>query len=152
MIYYVQGDLFQNQYKVDSYAHGVNCQGFMGAGIAKEFRARYNQMYLEYKKMCLSIPRELNTGEIYYWKSNDKPSVYNLATQDKTGRQAKLTHVEQCFVKMKEHADKNNVTSIAMPAIGSGIGGLRIESVKQVLEIIFSDWSGEIYFFDRFSK
>lgn len=153
MIHYVQGDLFQDEYKVDAYAHGVNCQGFMGAGIAKEFRERYNKMYQKYKILCTQVPRGLNPGEIYFWiSSNGCPSVYNLATQDKVGRQAKLTYVEQCFVSMKESADRNDVKSIAMPAIGSGIGGLDIKDVKQVLKHVFSDWSGEIYFFDRFSK
>ena len=47
-----QGDIF-NLNGVHSYAHGCNCAGAMGKGIALQFRERYPKMYAEYKK-CVS--------------------------------------------------------------------------------------------------
>jgi O-acetyl-ADP-ribose deacetylase (regulator of RNase III) len=41
----VRGDLFDNAHHVQAFAHGCNCQGSMGAGIAKTFRSRYPEMY-----------------------------------------------------------------------------------------------------------
>jgi len=35
---YVSGDLFDNTHEAQAFAHGCNCQGSMGAGIAKTFR------------------------------------------------------------------------------------------------------------------
>jgi O-acetyl-ADP-ribose deacetylase (regulator of RNase III) len=32
---FVSGDLFANAHGVEAFAHGCNCQGSMGAGIAK---------------------------------------------------------------------------------------------------------------------
>ena len=43
-IHFVSGDLFANRYAVQAFAHGCNCQGSMGAGIAKEFRLAGNAL------------------------------------------------------------------------------------------------------------
>jgi O-acetyl-ADP-ribose deacetylase (regulator of RNase III) len=47
-IKYVTGDLFVNRHQAEALAHGCNCQGAMGAGIAVGFRERYPRMYEEY--------------------------------------------------------------------------------------------------------
>ena len=46
----VTGDLFDNSHGVRAFAHGCNCQGSMGAGVAKTFRVRYPEMYEEFSK------------------------------------------------------------------------------------------------------
>ena len=55
-IEFVSGDLFDNAYDAQAFAHGCNCQGSMGAGIAKTFRARYPEMYDEYSRRCKAQP------------------------------------------------------------------------------------------------
>lgn len=56
---FVTGDLVANRYAVQAFAHGCNCQGSMGAGIAKTFRARYEAMYAAYRERCRAQPRQL---------------------------------------------------------------------------------------------
>jgi O-acetyl-ADP-ribose deacetylase (regulator of RNase III) len=51
----VSGDLFDNTHEAQAFAHGCNCQGSMGSGIAKTFRARYPEMYKEYPGRCKSL-------------------------------------------------------------------------------------------------
>lgn len=53
---FVAGDLFANRYGVQAFAHGCNCQGSMGAGIAKTFRANYPAMYAAYRERCRAQP------------------------------------------------------------------------------------------------
>ena len=43
-IQYVAGDLFANRFAAQAFAHGCNCQGSMGAGIAKTFREALNYL------------------------------------------------------------------------------------------------------------
>ncbi len=64
-IRYVSGDLFHNAHDAQAFAHGCNCQGSMGAGIAKNFRARYPEMYEEYRRRCKAEPRQFNLGECW---------------------------------------------------------------------------------------
>jgi O-acetyl-ADP-ribose deacetylase (regulator of RNase III) len=79
-ILFVSGDLFDNAYGVRAIAHGCNCQGSMGAGIAKAIRARYPAMYEEYRRSCKADPRLFNLGDCWLWKSEDRPRVFNLGT------------------------------------------------------------------------
>jgi O-acetyl-ADP-ribose deacetylase (regulator of RNase III) len=62
-IRWVAGDLFANAYKAQAFAQGCNCQGSMGAGIAKGFRERYPKMYAEYRSRCKAEPRQFNLGD-----------------------------------------------------------------------------------------
>ena len=39
---------------MSSYAHGCNCAGAMGKGIALQFKLKYPQMYRLYKKKCMA--------------------------------------------------------------------------------------------------
>ena len=49
MVKYIsEGDIFKIE-GVNNYAHGCNCAGAMGKGIALVFRAKYPQMYNKYK-------------------------------------------------------------------------------------------------------
>jgi O-acetyl-ADP-ribose deacetylase (regulator of RNase III) len=40
-IEFVSGDLFANRFRAHALAHGCNCQGSMGAGVATGFRDRH---------------------------------------------------------------------------------------------------------------
>lgn len=62
-ICFVSGDLFADEHCVQAFAHGCNCQGSMGAGIAKTFRARYPEMYEEYRRRCKAEPRLFNLSD-----------------------------------------------------------------------------------------
>ena len=48
---FVKGDLFAHK-GLDALAHGCNCAGAMGKGIAVHFRERFPNMYGEYKQRC----------------------------------------------------------------------------------------------------
>ena len=52
MVRYIEkGDIFRLE-GVTSYAHGCNCAGAMGKGIAVSFKQRLPEMYAEYKELC----------------------------------------------------------------------------------------------------
>src|SRR5262249_36368471 len=81
-IHFVSGDLFDNARGARAFAHGCNCQGSMGAGIARTIRARYPRMYEEYRSRCKAKPRRFNLGDCWLWKADDQPWVFNLGTQE----------------------------------------------------------------------
>jgi len=96
----VTGDLFVNRFGAQALAQGVNCRGSMGAGIAVGFRERYPEMYAEYRRRCKAQPRELNPGDVFFWRPADgaQPSVFNLATQEDYWRsRATYAAVEQAL-------------------------------------------------------
>lgn len=148
-IHYVIGDLFVNRYQAQAFAHGCNCQGVMGAGIAVSFREHYPEMYLEYRRRCKADPREFNPGEVFLWQEKDRPAVFNLGTQENTTRsRATYENIEKCLAQMRRQADEVKIDRIAIPHIGAGYGGLTWVKVQAIIENVFADWPGDLYVYE----
>jgi O-acetyl-ADP-ribose deacetylase (regulator of RNase III) len=148
---YVSGDLFVNRYKAQAFAHGCNCQGAMGAGVAKGFHERYPKMYEEYRRLCKAGPRQFNPGDSFLWKQAGRPCVFNLGTQeDYRHRRASCEAIEKALETMKHQADETGIRSIAMPKIGAGLGGLSWDEVRPVVERAFAEWTGTLYVYEEY--
>lgn len=151
-IEFVSGDLFANRFKAQALAHGCNCQGSMGAGIATGFRDRYPAMYDEYRRRCKAKPREFNLGDAWLWKADDQPSVFNLGTQEAIWRaRASYEAIESALKCMRQQADRESIRSIAIPRIGVGYGGLSWKKVRAIVEKVFADWPGMLYVYEEFT-
>jgi O-acetyl-ADP-ribose deacetylase (regulator of RNase III) len=152
MIHYIkEGDIFSIK-GVSSYAHGCNCAGSMGRGIAVQFRKRFPRMYENYRQMCLN--KTFRPGDVYDYNYGSG-HVYNLATQQHyciAGQLAKLVYIETSIEKMMQLAEKSSVWSIAMPKIGAGLGGLNWGEVKAIIEIVAASHSKvDLYVVENYS-
>src|SRR5579862_1663112 len=150
-IEYVSGDLFANAYCVEAYAHGCNCQGSMGAGIAVGFRERYPEMFEQYRARCKAKPRQFNLGDAWLWRADGQPSVFTLGTQERVWHGgASYEAVEQSLTLMREQADAEGITSVAMPRIGVGYGGLSWRKVKEIVGRVFAGWTGRLVVYEKY--
>lgn len=144
-IVYVRGDLFAEEHAAGAIAHGCNCQGSMGAGVAVGVRERYPALFERYREMCKAKPRQFNPGDCWLWREPGKPPVFNLATQEKYWRgRATYEAVEASLAAMRAQADAAEIVRIAMPRIGAGLGGLSWKKVKAVVERVFACWAGAL--------
>lgn len=133
MIQYIErGDIF-NIEGVNNYAHGCNCAGAMGKGIALQFKNKYPKMYSEYRALCKD--GLFNPGDVFDYNYGNG-HIYNLGTQESWKTKARLEHIENSVGRMLELAASENVTRIALPAIGAGLGGLNWNDVKEILNRI----------------
>ncbi len=150
-IQYVTGDIFVNAYSARALAHGCNCQGSMGAGIAKAFKERYPAMFEAYRQRCKAQPRQFNLGDVFLWKETGQPWVFNLATQETYwhGR-ASYEAIETALEKMKTLADAEGLQRIAIPQIGTGYGGLSWKKVRAIIERVFADWPGTLIVYETY--
>jgi O-acetyl-ADP-ribose deacetylase (regulator of RNase III) len=150
-IQFVAGDLFANTFNADAIAQGCNCQGSMGAGVAKTVRARYPEMYDEYRRRCKAQPREFNLGDCWLWKSPDRPWVFNLGSQEGYWRaRASYEAIEAALRRMRDQADAEGIKTIAMPRIGVGYGGLSWKKVRAIIESVFADWPAQLVVFEEY--
>jgi O-acetyl-ADP-ribose deacetylase (regulator of RNase III) len=150
-IEFVAGDLFANAHGAQAFAHGCNCQGSMGAGIAVGFRTRYPEMYEQYRARCKAKPREFNLGDVWLWKADEGPWVFNLGTQEAVWRaRASYEAIETALGRMRALADAEGVTSIAIPRLGVGYGGLSWKKVRAIIERVFADWPGRLVVYEEF--
>jgi O-acetyl-ADP-ribose deacetylase (regulator of RNase III) len=151
-IRWVSGDLFANAHKVQAFAHGCNCQGSMGAGIAKGFRQRYPKMYEEYRRRCKTEPRQFNLGDAWLWKDVRRPWVFNLGTQEGYWHaRASYEAIEESLRRMQALAEAEGVKSIAMPRIGVGFGGLSWKKVRAIVERVFENWSFTLVVYEEYA-
>ncbi|MCI0710371.1 MAG: macro domain-containing protein [Chloroflexi bacterium] len=128
-ITFSSGDLFATP-DVDAYAHGVNCAGAMGAGIAVEFKKRYPKMYKQYNALCKN--GGLQPGDVFAWHGRGV-TVFNLATQQHWKTHATLEAVENSVTKTLKLAANMGISEIVLPRIGAGLGGLEWSDVKSLL-------------------
>jgi O-acetyl-ADP-ribose deacetylase (regulator of RNase III) len=131
------GDLFSTPH-IHAFAHGCNCAGAMGKGIAVAFRQRWPAMYEEYRKRCKSGSFEL--GDVFVWKAGDDV-VFNLGTQRTWKDKAELWAVERALDGMLKIAEESGLAEVAMPRIGAGLGGLDWIAVRSLLEKLGSSTS-----------
>ena len=137
MIQYIErGDIFKIP-GVSSYAHGCNCAGAMGKGIALQFKYKYPQMYAEYHRLCEK--HLFGPGDVFDYNYGGG-HIYNLGTQVTWRTKARLGYIEKSVAKMLELAVRENVMKIALPAIGAGLGGLKWDDVKEVLNKVSADY------------
>lgn len=122
------GDMFTSDAK--ALAHGVNCAGVMGAGVAKRFREEFPHNYENYRYACQA--KILRPGEIHVNFEKDK-YILNLASQNKPGRDASYEWLFSSALAAVRGAVNIGIDRIAVPEIGSHIGGLEWDKVAQVL-------------------
>ena len=131
------GDIFKIE-GVLNYAHGCNCSGAMGKGIATQFKKRFPEMYRQYKKLC--IESKFNLGDVFEYNYGNG-YVFNLGTQQSWRTKADITAIQMSLNKMLLFSSEKEIKKIAMPTIGAGLGGLKWESVKQVIESVAKNYS-----------
>lgn len=137
MIRYIEkGDIFRIE-GVSNYAHGCNCAGAMGKGIALQFKEKYPDMYLEYKQLCKE--HKFCPGDVFDYDYGNG-HIYNLGTQATWRTRAKIEYIEKALIQMLELANRDYITAIALPAIGAGLGGLKWEDVKAILDKVSNDY------------
>ena len=135
---FVRGDLFTYP-GLQALAHGCNCAGAMGRGIAVEFRRRFPGMFTEYKRRCDN--GTFRMGDVFVWRSPTLPVVFNLATQKSWKTRAYLGAIEKSVGRMIELAGdmelagaNPKIQTIGLPRVGSGLGGLSWGPVRSLLE------------------
>jgi O-acetyl-ADP-ribose deacetylase (regulator of RNase III) len=131
---YCAGDLFT----VDAppaLAHGCNCAGAMGKGIAVTFKQKWPRMYQQYKALCAS--GQFGLGDVFAWEEGGTV-VYNLGTQRTWRSGAELEAVRTALARLHGMLDEAGIDKLYLPRIASGLGGLDWEAVKALIESMFA--------------
>lgn len=131
----VTGDIFQDG--ADVLVNPVNCVGVMGAGIAKEFKRRWPNMYREYADVCYT--EWLRYGRIHWYMG--APIIANLPTKYHWKDKSSIGHVQDGIDKLAWDLTmlRTPINSVAMPALGCGLGGLDFADVLPLIEDAFKN-------------
>jgi O-acetyl-ADP-ribose deacetylase (regulator of RNase III) len=135
MIHEVSGDILLTRAQV--IAHGVAANDPMNQGLALSLHEAYPAMHKDYHHWCKSQhPKE---GSAWMWGGAENVRVVNLITQEggylqgaKPGR-ATIKYVNDALKALAKLAKKEKFSSIALPRLATGVGGLDWEDVKPVM-------------------
>lgn len=126
MIHEIAGDLLLSRAQV--LAHGVSPNDPMDQGLALALHKRYPDMHKAYHRWCHQHHAE--PGEVWLWRSEQGVVIVNLLTQDNWDGhahhpgKANVPNVNHALRALEKLAAKEHFTSIALPRLATGVGGL----------------------------
>lgn len=112
----------------------INTVGAMGAGLALELRLRVPEMYPLYKEKCIN--GEIKIGK--YW-IYDRPNrigkrILNFPVKKGFNHPSRWDYIIEGLRYFVENYRIDNITSIAMPTLGSRLGKLDDEGVLIMMQ------------------
>lgn len=139
-------------------AHGVNCRGAMGSGVAGALRRKYPQIFTGYSNICemyLDNPDwMLGMVDLVEVCGDSEPAllVANCFTQENYGREGKR-YADAEAVKRSVNTAVQCALGLAipfyMPKIGCGLGGLSWEDeIEPIIVEIADKYNTTIYVCD----
>lgn len=142
--YKIGKDIFKS--KTDAIVNTVNCVGVMGAGLAKEFKKRFPEMYKDYRKICKD--GKLKIGKFHTFRTIDR-LIINFPTKKHWKNNSKLEWIEaglEHFVKSYKNWD---ISSVAFPQLGTNHGKLNWSDVKTIMEDYLNSLDIEVEIYIR---
>lgn len=133
MINYVTGNILHDQ--SDAIVNTVNTVGVMGKGLALQFKKAFPENFIAYKKACDN--NELSTGKVLSVSLNSINPPYciiNFPTKSHWKASSRLEYIEQGLDDLLHETDRLELKSVAIPALGSGLGGLPWNDVRDLIE------------------
>lgn len=117
--------------------HGCNCEGVMGAGIARTIAERYPTVFDAYTNEYKT--NGLKLGTIIPVQLGKQKWIVNAMTQSFTSsngglRPASYDAIAECFERVEEFAETLSIRlPVLFPAIGAGLGGGKWEIIKHII-------------------
>jgi O-acetyl-ADP-ribose deacetylase (regulator of RNase III)/uncharacterized protein YwgA len=136
------GDMFASG--AQTLVNTVNTEGVMGKGIALEFKRRFPAMFEDYLRRCAL--GEVRLGEPYLNREQE-PWIVNFPTKLHWRSHSRLSDIEAGLQHLREHYRGWGITSMAVPPLGCGHGGLEWRVVGRVLYQAFRDFAIPIYLY-----
>lgn len=133
MIIYKTGDLFNDD--AEAIVNTVNCVGVMGRGIALQFKKRYPENFMEYEAKCKL--GDMVPGKMFVHEMNSLINpryIINFPTKRHWRGASRIEDIEAGLIDLAKVIEEHSIKSIAIPPLGSGLGGLDWALVKNKIE------------------
>lgn len=135
-IVHFKGNIFDTT--AAAIGHGVNLQSNMAGGIAAQIAQKYPEVFEFYKEICAT--GEFTLGQTLPAITNDGGWILNMATQVLPGADARIEAIEPSLREALDFMSDAALERLALPQIGSGIGGLEWHHVLAIIERVAADY------------
>lgn len=136
MILNTRGNILQC--RAEAVVNTVNCVGVMGRGLAAQCKRAYPANFRAYQAACNR--RDVVPGRMFVFETGhlDNPRfIVNFPTKRHWREPSRLEDIQTGLVALIEEVRQRDIKSIAIPALGCGLGGLDWKEVKPLVERAF---------------
>lgn len=124
--------------EVDALVNTVNTEGVMGKGLALQFKKAFPENFATYEKACSA--GEVVPGRMHVVQRLASPRfIINFPTKKHWRHPSKLEYVRDGLRDLTQQVQKLGITSIAIPPLGCGNGGLSWSDVKPLIVTAFEE-------------
>jgi O-acetyl-ADP-ribose deacetylase (regulator of RNase III) len=157
-IYEVEGDILLSS--AQAIAHGIAPSDHFDSGLALALRERWPALAKDFRHYChLNHPKP---GDIWAWNgvasTGGAVQIINLLTQEPasnaTGHpgKASIEYVGRALRALGHYVKKENIGSLALPRLATGVGGLDWAEVKPLIAHHLADLDIPIYVYVVYHK
>lgn len=134
MIEYKQGNILNED--AEALTNTVNCVGAMGRGIALQFKYAFPDNFKAYEAACKK--GKVQPGKMFVFETGKLTNprfIINFPTKRHWRGKSQIEDIESGLKALVDTICRYNIRSIAIPPLGSGLGGLDWSRVKTCIEV-----------------
>lgn len=137
MITITRGNLLEAD--VEALVNTVNCVGYMGKGIALQFKKAFPENFRAYQRACQA--GQVQPGSMFVYPTGSMLSpryIINFPSKRHWRGKSRIEDIQAGLVDLIEVVRKQRIASIAVPPLGCGLGGLDWNQVRPMIEEAFA--------------
>ena len=133
MIEYKTGNILTED--AEAIINTVNCVGVMGRGIALQFKKAFPENFKAYAAACKR--EEVQPGSMFVFDMGGLTNpryIINFPTKRHWRGKSRMEDIKAGLAALAGEIRERGIRSVAVPPLGSGLGGLEWAEVKQQIE------------------
>ena len=140
MMQFKTGDILAED--AEAIVNTVNCVGIMGRGVALQFRKAFPGNFKAYAEACKR--GEVRPGRMFVFETGQLTNpryIVNFPTKRHWRGKSRIEDIEAGLNALGEEIRKHDIRSVAVPPLGSGLGGLEWRDVRRRIEETLSGFN-----------
>ena len=137
MIEHKSGDILSED--AEALVNTVNCVGVMGRGIVLQFKNAFRENFTAYATACKK--EDVRPGRMFVYETGQLTNprlIINFPTKRHWRGKSRMEDIEAGLTALAETVRQYYIQSIAIPPLGSGLGGLDWAEVKPRIEAVMA--------------
>ena len=120
--------------------NAANGRGPLGAGVAGAIR-RAGGLEIQNEALSICVNNDVQPGDVYITGAGTLPytGVIHLCTMKEPGSPSNITIIQKCLESLIEFCHEEGVKTVAIPALGTGIGGVNKNQVAKLYTELLKD-------------
>lgn len=141
MIELVSGNILKDE--SEAIVNTVNCVGVMGRGIALQFKSAWPNNFKAYEAACKR--EEVQPGRMFVYETGQLTGpkfIVNFPTKRHWRGKSRMQDIESGLKALAQEIAQRGIRSIAVPPLGSGLGGLNWNDVLPMIDSVLGSLDG----------